>query len=118
MAKRVRANPFGIIVIIILLAVIGVLSWRLEKAEAKCRHSSGPTAVNDGLLLNSNLDAAIYRLADAVRRLLQQLRFPLSTVIQFLRIDPVSDKFVAHSLRHAFRKREALVLRHRSIHVA
>lgn len=35
MAKRTRANPFSIAVITILLAIIGVLSWRLEKAEAK-----------------------------------------------------------------------------------
>ena len=34
-AKRTRANPFGIAVIAILLAIIGVLSWSLEKAEAK-----------------------------------------------------------------------------------
>ena len=35
MAKRTRANPFSIAVIAILLAIIGVLSWRLEKTEAK-----------------------------------------------------------------------------------
>jgi hypothetical protein len=32
-AKRMRANPFSIIGIIIMLAVIGVLSWRLEEAD-------------------------------------------------------------------------------------
>jgi hypothetical protein len=34
-AKSLRANPFSIIVIINFLVVIGVLSWRLEEAEAK-----------------------------------------------------------------------------------
>ena len=48
MAKRMRANPFGIIVIIILLAVIGVLSWRLEEADGRptSRRPSGLIALS------------------------------------------------------------------------
>jgi hypothetical protein len=58
-AKCARANPFSIAVIAILLAIIGVLSRRLEKAEPKhdisakgrppCPHLSVPRPDDDRL---------------------------------------------------------------------
>jgi hypothetical protein len=34
-ARRTQANRFAIVAIAILLAVIGVLSWRLEEADGR-----------------------------------------------------------------------------------
>ena len=52
--------------------------------------------------MNSDLDPAVDGLAHAVRSLLQQLRFALTAIVQFLRIYPVADELVSHGLCHAF----------------